>query len=201
VSAVNMQRKQIYVKNKREPVPYDLLAICSGEKFVLPEIPGAKKNGVTSLYSLSDIKEFLTRPISDSVCVVGGNEWALSVSRVLASRRTEVKLLNDNSQITEIIGESETQAVKLSAGKIIGAGAVLFMSTLKGNTDFLKNADIEMADGHILVDERMRTSQESVFASGSVCRQRATASLTKSWDEVLSESNRLAAYLTEAMQG
>jgi nitrite reductase (NADH) large subunit len=220
VSAVNTLRKQVYFKNKREVAPYDLLVICTGRKFILPEIPGVRKNGVASLYSLTDFKAFISQAIGDSICVVGANVWAVAASRILASRRKDIKLINSNgclteasrglisaevevinSRVTEIIGESEVQAIKLIEGKIIGTHAVVFMDDLRSNTDFFKNMDIEMSDGAIVVDEKMRTNLEGVFACGTVCRQSATGSAAKSWDEVISESRQLASHLIEAIQG
>ena len=106
-----------------------------------------------------------------------------------------------NSQVQEVIGEGEVQAVKLKEGKVIGVSCIIFADILKGNIEFLKNTRIEALGEYLLTDEQMRTSSERVFALGSVCLFRGSSPEPKTWDEVLQESTIVADNLITQMRG
>jgi NAD(P)H-nitrite reductase large subunit len=186
VGNLNIPKKQIYFKDKGS-INYDILVIASGRSPLIPEIPGAKKEGVFRLYTLSDLLEFTRHYIAHPVCIAGSNSLALKVAEAVSVRYgVEVKLLSSaafdpsvipanteiiNDSIAEIIGEGETQAIKLKSGKALGVCAVIFMDNYKSNIEFLKGAEIEVKDDFILVDGWMRTNQKDVFACGSVVRK------------------------------
>lgn len=75
VISINTQKKLVYFKEKGS-IEYDLLVIASGRSPVLPDIPGAKKEGVFRLYNLDDAKDLLKRYISESICIIGSNSLA-----------------------------------------------------------------------------------------------------------------------------
>lgn len=202
VISLNTEKRIIYFKEK-DSIEYDWLIIASGRKPVLPEIPGAKKPGVFIIYSLDDYNEFLRYIISESVCVVGSNQIALSLARAIVSRyKIEVKLISSenlgktdsfgieviNTPLQEIIGEGRAQAIKLKSGKVIGVSYVIFMDEFKGNIDFLKNTDIEIYGNLIRVNEHMQTNIERVFASGAVATFKDATLRLKSWDEAVNDS-------------
>ncbi|MEW6075426.1 MAG: NAD(P)/FAD-dependent oxidoreductase [Candidatus Omnitrophota bacterium] len=225
VTTVNPERKRICFEGEN-PLAYDLLAVCSGVSFTLADIPGAKKRGVFRLQSLNDAKEFLSYLINAPVCVVGSNPYALAIADSIASKQKEVKLIAPsgidptlkskyvtealseqaagtievvNSQITEIIGDGEVQAIRIKTGKIIGACAVIFADCTQGNTAFLKNSNIKMRKGLLSVDEALRTSLDSVYACGSVCIGEQEETRVKTWDEVIREGHALADSLHRAI--
>ncbi|MDD5565865.1 MAG: NAD(P)/FAD-dependent oxidoreductase [Candidatus Omnitrophica bacterium] len=225
VTAVNPEKKRICIEGEA-PLEYDLLAVCSGASFTLADIPGAKKRGVFRLQSLNDAEEFLNYLINAPVCVVGSNPYALAIADSIASKQKEVKLIAPcgidptlkskyiteacgeqeagtieivNSQITEIIGDGEVQAIRIKTGKIIGACAVIFADRTQGNTAFLKNSNIEMREGLLSVDEALRTSLGSVYACGSVCIGQQEEIGLKAWDEVVREGYALADSLHRAI--
>ena len=76
-----------------------------------------------------------------------------------------------HDSVQEIIGEGETQALKLASGKAFSACAVLFMDNYKSNIDFLKNTDVQVKDDFVLVNGWMCTNNEGIFACGSVVRK------------------------------
>ncbi len=184
--SLNIQKKLIYFKDKGS-INYDILVIASGRSPVIPDIPGAKKEGVYRLYTLDDAKDFLKRYIVHPVCIVGSNSLAVKMAEVVSEKYgVEVKLLSrvtfdpssipENTEVVydsvqEIIGEGETQAVKLASGKAFSACAVLFMDNYKSNIDFLKNTDVQIKDDFILVNGWMRTNHDNIFACGSVVRK------------------------------
>ena len=217
VSSVNTEKKIMYLKNKGV-LEYDFLVVCSGRKFVVPDIPGAKKEGVFSLNSLDEFKDFARRLLSgDAVCLVGSGQQVIKIAKILAQKQKELKIFSPNggalqeiipsvegqieiinSRVMEIIGEHEVQAVKLAEGKIIGASSVVFADELQSNLDFLKNTRVETIRNTILVDDGMRTNIGEIFSCGSVCSKKdmaETGLAEKSWEEVINEGRHLAEIL------
>ncbi len=215
VNSLNLQKKNLQLKTK-EIINYDFLVICSGRRYVLPEIPGVNKPGVFTLYSLSGFKQFLSYFVSDSVCLVGSDDFTLNLAGIAASKNKEVKLISNrdlssvsllagvevvNSEILEIIGESFTQAVRFKEGKIIACQAVVFMDKRESGIDFLKGTNIELCQGLIAVDDSGQTNCLGIYACGSVAGSKLKANNNKSWDEVVAESARLSDYLSGIAKG
>jgi len=179
--AVNPKKNTVTFKD-REAIAYDFLVIASGRKIALPDIPGAKKEGVVTLQTLKDFKDFSARLIVDTVCVAGADETALDIARVI-SERYKVEVIN--GEPLEIIGEGQVQAVRLKEGKVIGASVVVFAAGFKSNIDFLKDTPVNIENDFIVVDERMRTNIENIFACGSVCGGSC-------WDDAVRDSTIIA---------
>jgi len=158
--------------------------IASGRSPALPELPGAKKEGVYRLYTLDEAKEFLKRYISEPVCVVGSDVFALKITEAVSEKYgVEVKLLSRRAfdpgsvaknveiihdSVREIIGEGQAQAVKLASGKAIAVSAVLFMNDYKSNLDFLKNTEVRIKEDRVVIDGWLQTTVKDIFACGSV---------------------------------
>ena len=129
------------------------------------------------------------------VIVVGGGDTAVEEALFLAKfvkkitlvhrrdRLRATKILQDrifsnnkiefvwNSQIVEILGDEKVKAVKVKniktqKGQEIPCDGVFVFIGFIPNTDFLKGM-IEMdANGYIITDENMKTSEEGIFACG-----------------------------------
>jgi len=183
VASLNTQKKLIYFKEKGN-LEYDFLVIASGRSPSIADIPGAKKEGVFRLYNLDDTKELLKRYISEPICIIGSNSLALKTAEALAIKySSEIKFLTHSvidpslvcqgieviqDDICEIIGDGQTEAIKLKQGKVIAVSAVLFMDNYKSNIDFLKNSNVEIKDDFVVVNETLKTNIENIFACGSV---------------------------------
>ena len=216
VTALSIDKRVVSFKEK-EKIEYDFLVIASGRKYAVADIPGSKKDGVYTLNALEDYKDFVKRLIIHPICVVGSDESALGIARAVESRfKVEVKLITGmtldassvppgieviNSEVQEVIGEGEAQAVKLKEGKVVGVSCVIFKDTLKSNIEFLKNTRIEVADDYILTDGEMRTNSDRVFALGSLTSLRGSMPKAKTWDEVVQESTVVADNLIKQMRG
>ena len=208
VGSLNIGKKLLYFKDKGN-INYDILVIASGRSPVIPDIPGAKKEGVYRLYTLNDAKQFMERYIAHPVCIVGSNSFALKMAEAVSEKYgVEVKLLSRatfdpssipqnteiiNDSITEIIGEGETQAIKLLSGKALGVCAVLFMDDYKSNIEFLKDTGIQTKDDFILVDGWMRTNQDNIFACGSVVRKDSVVISMMLVDHIISKLGEVSA--------
>ncbi|MEW6170855.1 MAG: FAD-dependent oxidoreductase [Candidatus Omnitrophota bacterium] len=207
VVSINTNKKVIHFKDSKETIDYEILVICSGKKIVLPEIPGAHKEGVFNFYSLTDLKKFTQSPITDTICVVGSDQGALDLAKTISVKyKVEVKLISLNdfdvcavppevelikSQVTEIIGEGFAQAIKLKEGKVIAVTNILFKEKLESNINFLKNTQIEILNNQIIVGQNLETNIKNIFSCGSVASYKDNTDFIKTFDDVVNESKIL----------
>lgn len=202
VVGVNLDRKRLFFKT-RGFLDFDSLIIATGSSVKLPVLKGIHKQGIVALNGLSDIKFILENlPIAHTVIVVGDNELACQVTRIIAQRNVEVKLVGKwdtplegadiigEAVITEILGDADVKAVRLSSNKVIGASLVIFTGPRMPNIDFLKETSIKVNKG-VLVDEAMCTNIPFVFAAGDVAEFPDKDKLY-GWDQAIQEA-RLAA--------
>lgn len=193
VTFVNTEKKHIYFKDN-SILEYDFLVICSGERINPPQIPGVKKEGVFSLYSLSDFKGFLRHLdlATEPVCIVGQDSFTINIASSIALKGKEVKLIaRDASPLTEIIGEAQVQAVRLKSGKVISVSLIGFMQERKASTEFLRDTPVEICQNKICVSEVLRTNVENIFAAGKVCSRREEVEKSKTWEEIIEESKKV----------
>ncbi len=215
IAAVSCSRKQLYYKEKGG-IEYDFLVIASGAKPVLPEIPGIKKEGVFSFYSLDDVRAISKLLIEDHVCVVGSDEFSLGLAKAISDKyKAEVKLLSNkvfdsalltdkieviDSQPLEIIGEGQVQAVKLETGKIIAASAVVFCGNSKPAADFLRGTPVDLQDGFVQVDNSMCTSVREIFACGAVAAINDIPQVSIDWDECINQAGIVSENLAKIIK-
>lgn len=219
VVTVSTARRYVYCKYKeeRENTDFDYLVVCSGRKTVMPEISGINKEGVFKLDNLTDYKELRAHLLSDTVCLFGEVQSGLEIAKSLNMLGKDVKIITtgefDNSlktekldliqsEVVELIGESGIQAIKLKEGKIIGSEIPVFLTSWqKANLDFLKDTNINTLNDFLVVDDNMNTSIKNIFACGSVCVNKESNNITKSWDDIFSESKLLASHLNNVIGG
>ena len=189
VVSLNPKKMTVSFKEK-EVLGFDFLVIASGRRILLPDIPGAKKQGVVTLQALKDFQDLSARAFVDTVCVTGVDEASAAISSAIAERyKVEVV----NGEPTEIIGEGEVQAVKLNTGKTIGVSMVIFTGGFKSNIDFLKDTPVNLAQDFIMVDEFLRTNIENIFACGAVCGR-------LNWDDAVRDSTIIADNITQKLK-
>ena len=207
VSLINPEKKTLYFKEKGT-LDYDHLIIASGRRMDQPDIPGIKKRGVFDFYSLDGYKEFSNFLVNQPVCLFGGDDFAYQAAIAISKKfGVEVKLITEESaqgflpcdgieiiqaKPTEVIGESQVQAVKLSTGKAIGVCAVVCMDNYKSNIEFFKGLSVEAQDGRIVVDPAMRTALKDVYACGSVATVKGAAIKIKNHEECAQEGLKVA---------
>lgn len=203
VTRVDLKRNRVILKSN-DKIEYDYLIISSGSKPVINDIPGKHKDGVFVFYSLDDAKNILQKmDIASCVNIVGDPDLSLRLAGFFLSKGKEVKIISRHKPDTfalreklewidlldpaELIGEgSELKALKLDNGKIIAASLVIFNSNYKPSVNFLKDCDIKLENGYILVNENMHTNIENVLACGSVCR-RSNSYQEKSFEQCSQE--------------
>ncbi len=227
VSSVNTERRVVYFKEKGT-LPYDLLVIASGSRPRIPDVPGNKKPGVFTMYSLEDARAFMNTIVTEPICIAGSGQAAVELAKVIAAKyKTGVKIVDSgfviapalqlncdagsagdagpgidavSGEIAEIIGEGRVQAVKLKEGKAIGVSAVIFMGKPFSAIDFFKNTPVFLSGGSLVVDDFFRANIEGIFASGSAARHSAGSDIAKTWDECVFEAGLAADALIAEME-
>ena len=71
-----------------------------------------------------------------------------------------------DKRVVELKGDSALKAVKLDNQEEIESELVVFAVGMKANVDFLKDTDLKIAADGILVNEKMETNIEDVYAAG-----------------------------------
>jgi thioredoxin reductase len=140
-------------------------------------------------YSLGDLNAIKQKiDIVSCVNIVGDGTESLRLAEFFLARDKEVKIIGKNKPDSfiatdklewieglkplELIGEgSELKAMKLDNGKVIAASIVLFATNFRPSSSFLKDTDINLEEGYVIIDENMQTNLENIFACGSVCRR------------------------------
>jgi NAD(P)H-nitrite reductase large subunit len=137
--------------------------------------------------------------VSSVACILGGGLIGLKVAYALKKRNVEVKVIVRSKQIlsqmldfqaagfiqkrleqegieiifgqevSEIIGNGQVRAVKLSSGKVIGCSLVVVAKGVCPNTQLLKDASVNM-ERAIMVDSHLRTNILNIYAAGDVCQ-------------------------------
>ena len=204
-------KKQTVVLKDNNKINYDYLVIASGRKVDIPDVPGKTKDGVFTVYELSDIKKIREHlPFCSGVCVIGEPALSLRLSEAIATNDKEIKIISkpppasfvqtegiewiDNLQLSELIGEgAELKAFKLNNGKAVAVSLVLFTGNYLPCTEYLKETEVKQSEGYVIVDDAMRTNLENIFACGSVCKNENHPEKEKSWEEAVSEGAAVAA--------
>ena len=107
----------------------------------LPQIPGARKNGVVLIASWDDLKKLDEYIINDTVCIDGPVAAVFDLAKFVHEKyKVGVKVVSQNkpaeefpvgievmnSPIQEIVGEGKAEAVKFKSGKAVGISLVVF---------------------------------------------------------------------------
>lgn len=198
VDKINGEDRKIILSDGRQ-ISYDKLILANGSSSFVPPIKGIDKKGVFSLKYLSDadaIKNYISS--SKKAVVIGGGllgleaAWELKkcgldvtvvefANRLLSRQLDEegAKLFNasiDKSGVSiilqdsavEILGDEKVTGVMLTSGKTVDADIVIFSIGIRPNKALADTCGIK-ADKGIVVNDKMETSVENVYACGDVC--------------------------------
>lgn len=190
ISRINFRKGQLANEDK-EVFDYDFLVIAGVLERRFPEIRGTSKYGVVDANKLDDVDHFVrsypfidtvilqTRTLKglkiaeavrkakkEAIIVVPAVVSALSEevqAKIKELETAEVRIIQDN-EIVEILGDVDARAVRLKSGKVFACEAVLFEETVPYFKIFI-DTPLKMNQG-IVVDGRLKTSIENVFACG-----------------------------------
>lgn len=199
VTSIDTKAKKLVAEENQE-FTYDKLIIATGARSNIPPIPGADLDGVYSLRSLDDAKELKkVFKQTKKALVIGGGVLGLEAVWEMLSLGIEVTVVEFSDRIMprqldidfskklqdlmvakgvklhlgvatdEILGDGKATEVKLSDGTVLVTELVLLSTGVKPNCELAEAAGIEVKQG-IIVDERMRTNVNDVFAIGDVAQ-------------------------------
>ena len=185
---------------------YDACVLATGaEPTVLP-VPGATEDWVLLLRTLATARVLRDRAaVAKTALVVGSGFIGCEAAASLAMRGVQVTLVSDEdiphaSRLGEeagrrISGWLEDLGVTLKLGEPVeeltegAADLILMAAGVTPRVGLAETAGLETKDGRIVVDERMRTSTEGIYAAGDVVLARnATADrhlAVEHWGEAL----------------
>jgi nitrite reductase (NADH) large subunit len=190
------------VSKKGGTYAYDLLLIATGGMAFVPPIKGVERKGVFALRTMKDaigMKEFSAK-VKQAILIggglvgleTGGALLRLGVKvavvehnpRILPRQMDEEgaqilqKKMEDmgfsfflNGQSDEILGKEQVEGVRLKDGRTVEGQMVIVSAGVKPNIQLAKEMGLEMKNG-ILVNDRLETKMEGIFAAGDVVEHR-----------------------------
>lgn len=179
---------------------YDKLILATGANAVIPPMKGTDSRQAFILRNIGDmnrIKSYIRKYNPKSVAIIGTGFIGLEVCENLKSLGMDVTLIERLSQVTPGLDSDIAVYVKdhlekngitvftgvsakeicdegvvLSDEMIIGAELVLISVGVRPNTLLAKEAGANLGTtGAIIVDEKMRTSVQDIYACGDCIEQ------------------------------
>ncbi|MHA2353394.1 MAG: NAD(P)/FAD-dependent oxidoreductase [Candidatus Thorarchaeota archaeon] len=186
---------QIMGPSGKKTLKYDQLILATGGIPAVPKMPGTDLAGVFTIQTMADTSEIGNQLSGmNSIVIVGAGfsgletaERLLSIgkdvhiiirSRLMRTQLEEAMSLELQSRLpdklTAHVGKSPSSVVgdKHVEGIVVGndtipADAVLFMTGVRPNTELAKQLGVTIGQlGGIVVDEKMKTSVNDIFAVG-----------------------------------
>ncbi|MBN1237691.1 MAG: NAD(P)/FAD-dependent oxidoreductase [Gammaproteobacteria bacterium] len=182
--------------------PYAALVLATGSRPRVPDIAGIDLPGVYVFRSMSDAERLLARQVaSRATVVIGGGLLGLEAARAMRRFNTRVHVVEHESrlmfhqldqegaallgrhverlgirvrvgaQVRRIVGSLRAEGVLLRDGNVIACDTIIVATGIVPNVELARNAGIAVGRG-IRVDDRMRTSDPSVYAIGECCEHR-----------------------------
>jgi len=174
-----------------------LIATGASPKFPeTPGIKKKGVFGFRTIKDTKDISGLL--PVTKSACVLGGGLIGLKAAYALKKRNIEVKVIIRSKQVlsqmldfaaasllarrleengielilgedvTEVIGNGDIKAVKLTSGKAIGVSLVIVGKGVEPNIDLVKDTEIKFNEG-IIANNLLQTNIPNIYTAGDVC--------------------------------
>ena len=182
--------------------PYDVLLIATGsDPFILP-LPGRDLPGVIGFRDVSDVERMISAAErGGKAVVIGGGLLGLEAANGLKVLGMDVSVVHIMPTLMErqldaaagamlqadlevrgihvhcgahseaILGEGHVTGLQLKDGTVLDADILVMAVGIRPNTALGRAAGLEVNRG-ITVDDRMRTSDEAIFAVGECVEHR-----------------------------
>ncbi len=201
ITALDLSQREV-VTEGGDRCGYDRLLLAMGSTPFLPPMSGLDKCGVFTFRNIGDTEGMIRWSATRTrAVVVGGGLLGLEAARGLTNRGmvvTVVHLMGHlmeqqldagagallrrriermgigirlGSTVGEILGGETVEAVRLSTGEILDAELVLVTAGIRPNVQLARDAGMAVNRG-IVVDERMATSVDGVYAVGECVEHR-----------------------------
>ena len=198
---VRLEKKEA-VSRKGGSYSYDLLLMSTGGNAFVPPIKGVEKQGVFTLRTMKDaleMKEFSTK-VRQAI-LIGGGLVGLETGGAFLRRGVKVAVIEYNPRILprqmdeegaqilqtkmegmgfsfflngqsdEILGKEKVEGVRLKDGRTIEGQMVIISAGVRPNIQLAKGIGLETKNG-IIVNDRLETKSEGIFAAGDVAEHR-----------------------------
>lgn len=182
--------------------PYDLLLMATGSNAFVPPIKGVEKKGVFTLRTMKnaiDMKAFSEKV--SQIILIGGGLVGLETGGALLRRGAKVAVIEHNPRILprqtdtegaqilqakmeemgfsfflnadsdEIFGKENVEGLRLKDGRMVQGQMVIISAGVRPNIQLAKGMGLEIKNG-ILVNDRLETRMEGVYAAGDVAEHR-----------------------------
>jgi nitrite reductase (NADH) large subunit len=197
----NLEKKEIATQSGKA-YAYDCLLVATGGYAFVPPIKGVEKKGVFTLRSMQDaisFKKFM--PGVQQAILIGGGLVGLETGGALLKQGIKVAVIEYNPRILprqtdpegakilqgkmekmgfsfylsaqsdEIVGKETVEGLRLKDGRMVNGQMVIISAGVRPNVQLAKALGLETKDG-ILVNDRMETKIEGVYAAGDVAEHR-----------------------------
>jgi len=201
IEEVNTGKKEV-TSQKGKDYAYDLLLMATGGNAFVPPIKGTEKKGVFTLRTMNDaisMKEF-SGGVRQAI-LIGGGLVGLETGGALLRRGIKVavieynprilprqmdpegaKILQEkmesmgfsfflNGQSEEILGKETAEGLHLKDGRTVEGQMVIISAGVRPNIKLARAMGLETKNG-ILVNDRLETKMEGIFAAGDVAEHR-----------------------------
>ena len=201
ITEVNTAKKEVS-SQKGKKYPYDLLLMATGGNAFIPPIKGTEKKGVFTLRTMNDatsMKAF-SGGVKQAI-LIGAGLVGLEAGGALLKRGIKVAVVEHNPRILprqvdpegakilqgkmesmgfsfflngqseEIFGKETVEGLRLKDGRTVEGQMVIISAGVKPNVKLAQAMGLETKNG-ILVDDRLETKSEGIFAAGDVAEHR-----------------------------
>jgi len=199
VNGLDPRRRRLALERGGE-LGYDRLLIASGAHPVKPPIEGIDSPGVESCWTLADARRIVAGAKPGSrVVLMGAGFIGCIVLEALAARRVELTVVEmADRMLARMMDETGGDLIKrwceakgvrvltatkaagierangalrlaLEGGDAVDADLIVCATGVAPNLGFVEGSGIDTDDG-ILVDERLETNVEGIFAAGDVAQ-------------------------------
>ena len=190
------KRKVIYCDGSSET--YNTLLIASGSESIKPPIKGLEEVGVHSLRNLADCRHLLRQlKGKKNVAILGAGMVGMEIAAALLGKEYLVSIIEKEQgilsmyfneeaevyirdifsehkarffigkEVTAVRRKGEKIGIILSDGSSLDADILINATGAKSRVSFLEGTGVKISHG-ILVDGRMRTSVDHIYAAGDV---------------------------------
>jgi nitrite reductase (NADH) large subunit len=184
-------------------LPFSRLVLATGSRPIRLNVPGMELPGVMTFRDLSDVAAMeaaVSR--SARAVVIGGGLLGLEAAYGLAKAGAQVSVVHLmdrlmerqldarasdmlkaaverngiavhlNAETIAIRGHQHARAVALKEGRELEADLVIVAAGIRANVDLARTADVKIDRG-IVVDDRLQTSREDIYAIGECAEHRS----------------------------
>ena len=202
VSAILPERCEVVLASG-ERLAYDRLVLATGSNAIRLPIPGHRLPGITTFRDVADAEALRAAEPGSVAVVIGGGLLGIEAAYGLARRGLAVTLLHImprlmerqldapaaallkcaieklsikvvlEARTTAIEGEDRVRGVILDDGRTFPAGLVVMAAGVRPETALAHRAGLQVGRG-ILVDDKLETSQPSIYAIGECAEHQGT---------------------------